>query len=152
MTEYMRSVFAISAVIAVLSLFFYKEKKDFSVTLAFSVLVVYSALMPVISVMSKSEWDGTFELEFDGGEYSEDYLTVAEEAFCDGIERLVTEKYGLNSEGVFVLSSGFDFEKMQAERIRIILSGSAALGDCKGIEKYINELGIGRCSVEIEIG
>ena len=152
MTEYARGVFAICAVVSVCSLFVYGEKKDFATRLALSTLVVYAALMPIFSLLSSSDLDASFDYEFDVGEYSEDYLEVAEKAFCEGIRRLVVEKYALDADGVFVLCEGFEFKDMRADRIRIILSGSAAFCDYKSIEKYINEQGIGVCSAEIEIG
>ncbi len=152
MTEYMTAVFALCAVISLCSMISFKEKKDFSVRFAFSTLVVYAALMPIVSSHLSFDKEIFFDYEFDAGEYSEDYISVAEDAFCEGIKRLVTEKYGLSGESVFVLAEGFDFESMSADRIRIILSGAAALADYKGIEKYINDFEMGRCSVEIEIG
>lgn len=152
MTEYMRGVFALSCVISVCSLLVYKEKKDFSVRFAFATVIVYAALMPVISFFTSSHGAPSFDYEFDLDGYSEDYIEVAEDAFCEGIKRFVSDEYGLESDEVFVFVEGFDFSSMRAEKIRIILSGASVFSDLKAIEKDINELDVGRCSVEIEIG
>ncbi|MBO5907928.1 MAG: hypothetical protein J6Q85_07260 [Clostridia bacterium] len=150
MTEYMRAVFAICCVVSAASLLC-RGRRDFVLRIAFSILVVYVALMPILSHLCSSEWSVRLDYEFDIGDYSEDYLAVAESAFTEGVKRLVTEKYGLKDEDVFVLCEGFDFEGMRADSIRIILSGAAAFADYKSIEKYIDTQQLGRCSVEIEI-
>ena len=77
---------------------------------------------------------------------------VAEEAFAEGIARAVASKFSLPEEDIRVTVQGFDFSSMSAERIRIFLSGRAALADYKQIEKYINEQQMGECECEIEIG
>ena len=152
MSEYMTSLFIICAVISVCSMLSYRERRDFSIRFAFSTLIIYVALLPIVKFVCSGGGETSFDFEFDVGEYSEDYKSAAEDAFCEGISRLISEKYGLERESVFVLTEGFDFESMSAEKIRVILSDSAAFADYKGIEKYINEQGLGRCSVEIEIG
>ncbi len=152
MSEYMSSLFITCAVISVCSMLSYRERRDFSTRFAFGTLIIYVALLPIVKFVSFGGGELSFDLEFDVGDYSEDYKSVAEEAFCEGVGRLISEKYGLKREAVFVLAEGFDFESMSAEKIRVILSDTAAFADYKGIEKYINEQGLGRCNVEIEIG
>ena len=77
---------------------------------------------------------------------------VIEQAFADGIACGVAEKFSLNVEDIRIRIYGFDYEALRCDRIRIILSGRAALADYKAIEKYVNGMDIGECDVEIEIG
>ena len=79
-------------------------------------------------------------------------VAVAEDAFARGIGRAVEEKFSLEEGSVDVKVIGFDFEKMRAESIKIILSGRSVVADYRGIEKYVNSMEIGKCEVVIEIG
>ena len=96
--------------------------------------------------------DSVFDVEYDSSIIGEGYEAVAEEAFSRGVASAVADEFSLDEKNLRVELYGFDFENMKAERIRVILSGRAALADYKGIEKYVNGLDIGVCECEIEIG
>ena len=85
-------------------------------------------------------------------EYKEEYKSIAENAFTDGVKAMICEKFSLESDLVDVRVYGFDFEKMKAERIKVLLSGKAAAASYKDIEKYVEDSRLGECDAEIEIG
>ena len=149
MGEYMISVLAVCALSSVCGLLSYKGGA--AERLAFGILVLYTVAMPAMSLAER--WDGELRLPDLGGVDTSDpeHGSIAREAFEDGIRRLVCEKYSFPEECVAVKADGFDFEEMRAERIGLLLSGRAALADRKAIEKYVEELGLGRCDAEIEI-
>ena len=64
----------------------------------------------------------------------------------------VAKEFSLDAGEVEALASGFDFEKMRADKIKVILSGRAAASDYRLIEEYLNKLEIGEFKVEIKIG
>lgn len=148
MSEYAIGVFVISAVVGVCSHISYKGKSDPS-HLALAVVLLYVLVSPIRDMTL----DGSFVgVEYDKSIIGDGYEGVAEQAFAGGILSAIADKFSLDEEDLRVEIDGFDFEKMKAERIRVILSGKAAFADNKGIEKYVNKLEIGVCECEIEIG
>jgi hypothetical protein len=151
MKEYSMAIFAVCATVSVLGLLSYR-RGDAATRTAMSVLVLYVTLMPILESITGLGSLGTIELPvFDPSEYGEEFADCARDAFSEGIKTLIVDKYSLDGEDVRVTAEGFDFENMRAERIRVVLTGSAALGDGKGIAKYVSELGYGRCEVEIGV-
>ena len=81
-------------------------------------------------------------------EYNEELRDeAAEESFLYGIKLAVAEKFSLSEEEVIVKCSGFSFEKMKAERIKIVLSGKAAFSDIRSVRDYVEKSGFGECEV-----
>ena len=151
MNEYLVGVFGVVALLGTASLLSYKSSGDFATKIAFSVLLLYTVTVPVIELVSNAEF--SFDIEdYNPDNQSGDYEAVAKEAFELGIKRAVAERFSLDEEKIRVLSEGFNFKKMKAEKIRIILSGHSSLANYKAIEKYIREAGLGECEVELEIG
>ena len=151
MTEYCASVFGIVAAVSMLGYLVYPRGGEW-VRSALSVLVLFVALTPLFSLIGSLGTEGIFDpSDFDASEYGEDYLEVTRDAFCEGLRVHIAEKYGIFEEEVTVLAEGFSFNEMRAEKIRVILVGRAALKDGKGIAKYVEGLGYGRCEVEIGI-
>ncbi|MBR3805936.1 MAG: hypothetical protein IKJ13_03770 [Clostridia bacterium] len=152
MNEYMISLFAVSSVLPLLSLISYKSRLDGVRKFAFGILLFSVASSPFINALS----------ELISGDFSDivppeditdgDSEQIFEEAFSQGIKTSVCEKFGLKAGEVRVLIVGFVPEKWRAEKIRVILSGTAALSDYHEIERYINNMEIGECETEIEIG
>ena len=152
MIEYATGILSVCAVVVICGFLVYRGKSDGATKFAFATLLVYVTLTPLRALVGELTGVGEIRLELEGGEYSEDYKEVAEEAFCEGVRLLVCSQFSLNEEFVRVSCRDFDFQKMRADRIKIILSSSAALADRTGIEKFINQYDIGRCECEIEIG
>lgn len=148
MSEYAIGVFVISAVVGICSHIAYKGKSDPS-RLALAIIL----LSVVVSPIADMTLDGSLVgVEYDESIIGDGYEGVAEQAFGRGILSAVADEFSLDEENLRVEIDGFDFEKMRAERIRVILSGRAALADNKSIEKYINGFDRGVCECEIEIG
>ncbi len=151
MSEYAIGVFVISALVGLLSHLSYRGRGDPS-RLALAIVMLYVVISPLATMTDKLDFDSIFEVEYDSSIIGGGYEGVAEDAFCDGIVSAVANEFSLSENDLRVEVRGFDFEKMKADKIRVILSGRAALADYKGIEKYINGLSIGVCECEIEIG
>ena len=150
MTEYLTAIATVMAVTVVLGGVAYKGRRDISMKVAFSVLITYTVLMPIAGGDS---FDVKLpEIEIDPSIAVDEYRRVCEDAFCDGIGRMISEKYGLVREDILVRAEGFDFESMSAERVVVILCGRAAMADRYSIEKYVSDEGLGRCEVEIRLG
>lgn len=148
----MIGVFAVSALIGILSLIFYREG-DTASRFAFAVLLLYTVASPLgelISGIGDGEYFGS--LEFSPEEYGEEYKEVAKDAFCEGVKKMVCDEFSLSKENVEVRVFNFDFSSMRAERIKVILKSGASFADYKGIEKFVNQYGFGECDAEIEIG
>ncbi len=150
MSEYLLMLFGTVAILGISSLLLYGEG-DGAVRFGFAVLLIYSATVPLgrLLLTEKIEFP-SFDLS--ESESPEELYEAAEGAFSDGVASLVASEFSLDKARVRVLVEDFDFEKMRAGRIRIILSGRAALADYKKIEELIEDSGLGECEVEIEIG
>lgn len=156
MGEYLISVMITSMLLGLFSYLSYPGASERAAKFAASVLFLYVVLMPTLSLVKKIS-DGKIDvgditdgIHIENGEYGKEYEEVAKEAFTDGIRQLIFTKYGIKEENAEVFVFGFDFERMKAEKIKILLSGKGALADWRGIEDYITELGLGVCEVEIE--
>ena len=120
------------------------------VRLAGAVLLLLAVVSPIGSLIK-----GVGDLSFDALEFTEpdfesgEYLKVSREALESGIRTLVADEFSLSEDDVRVVALGFDFEKMKAEKINIILTGKALLADYKRIERYISEQGLGECEVKV---
>ena len=87
------------------------------------------------------------------GEYrDEGYSEIGEAALCDGICRAISEEFSLSENDVFVRVQDFDFVKMKGETVSVLLSGKAAFCDSRAVKKFVDEMGVGKCEIEISIG
>jgi hypothetical protein len=149
--EYIASLICAAAILAVLSVLSYKYDSDAGRRAAFAVLIIWITLVPLAKHINKNEISfPTFDTDM--SEYKEEYKSVAENAFTDGVKAMICEKFSLESDLVDVRVYGFDFEKMKAERIKVLLSGKAAAASYKDIEEYVEDSRLGECDAEIEIG
>ena len=153
--EYLLSVLAICSAVGILWYISYQGASSSAVKYAFSILVLYTVSLPVLGLCSViSDFDGEIteilpSIEYEGeGEYER----VAEEAFRVGISEYVSEKFDLRAECVEVSVSGFDFSSMSAEKITVILKGSALSADWRSIEEDLSGSGLGKCEVRLVIG
>ena len=154
MGEYFVMIVVASSALGLLSFLSYPSVSDRLVKAAASLLLLYTVLIPLANMLeelysSLGSFDFDFSLEeVEKGEYEE----VAEEAFKNGIRKLLFTKYEIEEGEADVIVYGFDFESMKAERIRILLSGDAIYSDARGMQEYLNGLDLGKCEVEIRIG
>lgn len=153
MTEYITGVLVTVWVICLASLSSYGGKCDAVTKGAFAVLLFYTVVIPLVPLVKDFDPTEFFEnIKLESIEGGEEYEEIAEEAFCDGIRRIVCERYAIGEENVRVAAEDFDFKNMTAEKIRITLSGRASFKDYKAIELYVESFGGWECDVKIEIG
>ncbi len=155
MAEYILPIVIISAVTGMLSFISYPEAGDKASKFAASVLIIYVSLMPMLSFIgdiSKVDIEGFFEeIKTEENVGDPEYIKVTEEAFKEGICKLLVTKYGIKRENIKIYVFNFDFEAMRAESVKIILSGRAAAADARGMESYLNTLALGDFEVNIEL-
>ena len=147
MKEYAASIFVMAALLSVLRIVGYKSGN--MERLALGIICVYVLISPLATLRSEgiSGVLDTPNIEVENGASS-----VIENALCEGIEQAVAEEFSLNESYISVRLFGFDAETMRAEKIEIILSGSAVTRDYRAIESYVNKMEIGECRVEISFG
>ena len=151
MEEYITSIFAVSAVTAILGLIAYRGG-DTVTKFAFSVLVMYVSLVPISGIIDdikNGNADFSVSLpDYGVGEYSES----VSEAFCLGVSRYICSEFSLDESDVSVSVLDFDMEKMTAALVKVTLSGRAVFADKIKIEELVYDAGLGKCEVQIEIG
>lgn len=156
MIAYVSSVVVATAIVALGGFIAYSEDGGVSRTLrsALSLLLLYTVAAPVVTlVVDLGDVSIDYIIDYDSPPDVDDpeYYRVAEEAFCDGICRLVCDEYLLNGADVTVRAFDFDFKSMSARKIKIILKGSAAYADARGITATVTDAGLGECEVEIDL-
>ena len=152
MREYAVSIFVFSAILGVLAFLVYREGSERTSRFAFLVLLLYTVSAPLPGIFG--ELDGAFDIspeDFVADEMGADYLRVAEEAFCDGVKRLIADEFSLKEDSFDVHIYGFEFEKMKAEKIKVILTPSCAFTDTARLARFVDAYGIGICEVCFEI-
>ena len=152
MKEYVISVVAVSLLSALAIFMSYGGGSERAVRAAVSVILIYTVCMPVIDLISDfSAEDLRFEFSEDTAAGESEYIAVAKEAFTEGVKKFICEEFNLNVGEVSVAVRDFDFEKMKARRIYVLLSGRAALADCSRIENAVMGAALGECEVDIKI-
>ena len=149
--EYLFSAFLICAAISVISYLSYSRTSDKALRGVMAILLLYVLILPISTLSSE-----IFNLDissYPSVDSIGENLTAegAEEAFSDGIRSLVVERYNIAEKNVSVKLYGFDFYNMRAERVSVFLSGAGVLIDSRGLEEYLNSLGLGECEVELLI-
>ena len=152
MSGYFVSVFGICVCVGALGLLSYNDKNN-AERCALGVILLYVVLSPVAQIIGELDRD-EFDLEsFSAGIEADDgYSEVTEAAICDGICHAVSSEFSFPDDEISVRLYGFDFGQMRAEKIRVLLSGRAALSDNKAVKEYIDEMGVGECEIEIRLG
>lgn len=150
MSGYAISLFLICLTVGVfLSLCYGRGRGE---SLALGIILLSVIITPIADGLIDFDGEIPGKIEIPDGIGQEGIDSVIEEAFADGICSAVEEKFSLDRENIRVRLYGFDKDSLTADRIRVILSGGAALADYKAVEKYIDGLGVGDCEVEIELG
>ena len=154
MGEGLFALLAFSVSIGVASLLAYNENGKKMITFAGGVLFFLLLISQISSLVSEFE-------SFNINEYMEqvktdfeldgEYERVAEDAFREGISRLLYEDYGIDKNDAKITVQGFSFKTMSATRVKILLLGKAIYKDALRIEESLNTLGIGKFYVEVNI-
>lgn len=149
MTELLVSVFLATAAVGVCTQLLHPRGRGGVSGFAFGVLlasVIVSAVPRLPELDFKPE-----ELIPEQGQTG-DYYYAARDAVCYGVCEAVCGKMGFSAEDVSVELINFDFENMRCDTVVVTLRGAAALGDRVGVEKFVNDMEIGRCRVDVSIG
>ena len=153
MGEYLGFLVAASAVVALGGLMAHGGRSLGAVKLALGVMLLSASVVPIVSAVAGVVEDGK-EIFSEGvvpdGFSGTLYEKTAEEAFSDGVKKLVVSEFSLSVDDVDVRVHGFDVQNVRAEVIKVILSGKAAYADHKSIKLRIEELLLGKCEVELE--
>ena len=153
MKAYLISVVLICALVSLASHFLGGTEGARYGRLGLSVVLLWAVVSPLSGLLRALPQLPDFALPpITEGEDPPLYAARAEEAFCEGIRAAVSEKFSLSEEKISVRTEGFDVEKMRAERVCILLKGSAVLADSFAIAAFVEGEGLGKCEVEIEIG
>ncbi|MBQ8322043.1 MAG: hypothetical protein IJX92_06735 [Clostridia bacterium] len=152
MIEYMKSVFIVSALFSLFTKLSYKSNLDGARRIGFGILFVFVVASPLFTMLgeiSKTDIEKIFSdfESYEGAEYE-----VAELSLEQGILKCISSEFNIKEENLTVMVENFDISKMNADRVRVILSGAAITADYNKIENYVESLEIGECDVEIEIG
>ena len=150
MSAYFGLILSVGIVAAVGGALLYDGERATVSRTAISVILLLATVTPVAAFVSQLslKLPELPELpETSEGEYRE----VAEDAFCEGVAALLSDKYSLPVDCFAVKCRDFDFTAMRAAALTVTLRGSAVRCDPIAVEKFINSYGIGDCYVEIGI-
>lgn len=151
MTKYAIGVFAVCLISGVATLLSHSSGKMEKV--AIGIISLYIIIAPMAAELQDFDLNAWLSsLQKVDYEIESEHSAILEDAFTDGISAAIADKFSFDRNDVRVRVYGFDSKNLRADRIRIILSGAAALGDYKAVERYIGGLSLGKCEVEIEIG
>ena len=156
MVEYLISVVVMSAAVGFLGYAKYPSSSEKATGFAASVLLLYTILNPVASfIIDVGENGFDYVLSDTGAYYPDDelaYSEVAEDAFKEGICKLLFTKFGIEENGVRIETKGFDFETMKCEKIKIVLVGTEMFSNWRAVRDYVTESGLGECEVSMDFG
>ena len=152
--EYVLGLVAISSIVGMCSFISYGDAEDRYLKMAASLLIVYSMVLPVVTLVRDAfQYDFYVDLpdsvadSINDTQLSDD----AEAAFCEGIKKYICADFSLSSDEVSVKAFGFDVINMRAEKIKVILRGRAVLADNRAIAEEIVASGLGECEVELSV-
>lgn len=152
LSEYCALVVLVSGLVSFLELISYSGGKEKGERLAVSVILIYLVISPLVPLVeSAKDFDISEILKEEQTLSGGAYLDVGENAFRDGIGKLLFEKWGIEENESVISVIGFDFNSMRAERIIITLLSKGVFSDFHEIESYIEKMGLGKCEVRYAV-
>lgn len=155
MSGYIVSVMAATAVVALGGLISYGGGTARISRAAMAMVLLYTVTLPIISVtgdvselISKDFFDD-IKVEYDPEDTTFYERTVS--AFSEGVQKFVCEEYRLATDDVDVIVRGLDVKTMRAEKITVILCGRAMIADARLIVETVEDAGLGKCEVKIDV-
>ena len=149
MTELFVSVFSISVTVGLATHLMHARYRGHITTFSLGVIFLFVAVSAVPRIdMPDLDINGLLP---DAGAHGDGYYAVRA-AVCDGIARTVADEFGFGDGEVSAELIGFDIENMRCDTVVVTLCGTAALGDYKRVERFVSEIGIGECRVDVQIG
>ena len=151
MNEYFISVFVICTVTGILGLLSYNNKNG-AERAALGIILLFVVLSPISEIITSFNSEDFDPENILADMQPETGLSEAlAAALCDGICRAVGEEFSLDDGELTATVYGFDVKNMKAEKIRILLTGRAALSDSKAIKEFVEKMEVGECEVRIEL-
>ena len=148
MTELFVSVFSASALIGIATHLMHTRYRGRASSFAFGVIFLFVIVSRISAVdVPRLDISEIFPEAGGGGEFY-----AVKDAVCDALAAEVAHRFGFAEEDVSVELIDFDMELMRCDTVVVTLGGTAALGDYKRIEDYVDKIGIGRCRVDVQIG
>lgn len=147
MKEYGILLLSVCAVTALGSFFIKGLKNEKIGRCAMGVVALCALVLPTVALVrdfSEFEFDDGGALDAPAG-----CEVSAERAFAIGIRKAVSVEFSVSEEKISVLTEGFEFEQMRAEKIKVNITGANV--DYRGVRQYVNGLGIGECEVNLFI-
>lgn len=152
MNGYLSSVFIVSMISGLFGYLSFGKLRS-AERVVMGVILLYVIIAPLSDLVSDFDPNDIFSsINSSDVQYDEELSMVAEEAFAEGIKLALAEEFSISRDDIRVKVFGFDLEGMSGEKIKVSLSGKAALADYRAIESFLNKQNIGECEVEIEIG
>ena len=152
MSEYLAFVISATAVVTFGGFMMYGGAQSKASRAALGVILLSVTVIPVvdsIDAVGSVDLSALFEdVEMSVGE--DVFYKTAEEAFAEGIRKMICDEFDVDADNVVVRVFGFELEKMRAEKINVILSGTAAYIDSRAVVARVREGGLGECEVKIE--
>ena len=154
MGEYLITVAFVSSAVGVLEFLFYRSRGGGAARFCACVILTHAIIAPALSLAASlpDRVPLLEDVEMPDIPHGDTFGQIAEEGFEEGVCKLLCANFGFDEENVSASAVGFEPSEMRAERIVVLLSGSAALSDYKSVEAYLNGLSIGNCEVRIRIG
>ena len=154
MSAYLLSLVAISAIVGVCSYASYGDRDDKYLKAASSLILVYVIISPLVAIIrdvAEYNFNGDFSLDSFESINDTELADKAESAFCEGVEKYICDKFSLSEGEVKAVTFEFNCKNMTARKIKIILSGRAALADSRAIAEEIRSKGEWECEVELSV-
>ena len=153
MKAYLISVVLICAMVSLASHFLGRTEASRYGRLGLSVVLLWAVISPLSGLLRALPALPDLSLPQDSETEEEPlYAIRAEEAFCEGIQAAISEKFSLPEAQISVRTEGFDLAAMRAARVCVLLKKEAILADSFAIAAFVEAAGLGECEVEIEIG
>lgn len=149
---YLVGLITVSSAVGVCSYLSPGAEWNKTIKITASIVLLCTVISPLISLIrdidfSFSHTDSELDISI---EDSKLYESV-EEAFSQGVKKYICETFSISESDVLILVSGFDAVGMRAEKIKVVLYGSAALADNRSICEKIESAGLGECEVMIGV-
>jgi hypothetical protein len=144
----------VSALVGICSYVSYGKGEDRVLKSVMAIIMLYVTVNPLASLAEELlSSDLSFQISGDTDISIEDtdFHENTELAFAQGIKQYVCQQFSLSHEEVSIKIFGFDSIGMKAERIKVVLKGSAAYADHRAIAAKLNECKLGNCEVELDV-
>lgn len=150
MNSFLWELASVSLVVGVASFVSYGGKGEGAMRSLLSLILVLTLISPCVNLISEIFSDSFSSLEWeadvdtDGTVFSQ----VAEEAYCEGLRKYVSETFEVEYSETEISVEGFDVNLMKAERIVVVLSGKSVLCDHRLIAERVGSEFNTKCEVE----